>query len=88
VRGGGRQAYALVVTTPEGARVEGVLDVALLSRASQAPPPRTKWTRRVPHTVLIGHAASLASQARANAGWALLAALLSLRVGRGGRYVH
>ena len=24
-----------------------------------APPPRTKWTRRVPHTVLSGHAASL-----------------------------
>ena len=24
-----------------------------------APPPRTKWTRRVPHLVLIGHAASL-----------------------------
>ena len=23
------------------------------------PPPRTKWTRRVPHPVLIGHAASL-----------------------------
>jgi hypothetical protein len=23
------------------------------------PPARTKWTRRVPHTVLIGHAASL-----------------------------
>ena len=23
------------------------------------PPPRTKWTRRVPHHVLIGHAASL-----------------------------
>jgi hypothetical protein len=23
-----------------------------------APPPRTKWTRRVPHPVLIGHAAS------------------------------
>jgi len=22
------------------------------------PPPRTKWTRRVPHPVLIGHAAS------------------------------
>jgi len=22
------------------------------------PPPRTKWTRRVPHSVLIGHAAS------------------------------
>ena len=24
------------------------------------PPPCTKWTRRVPHPVLIGHAASLA----------------------------
>jgi hypothetical protein len=24
------------------------------------PPPRTKWTRRVPHPVLIGHGASLA----------------------------
>ena len=23
------------------------------------PPPRTKWTRRVPHPVLIGHVASL-----------------------------
>jgi hypothetical protein len=23
------------------------------------PPPRTKWTRRVPHPVLIRHAASL-----------------------------
>jgi len=23
------------------------------------PPPRTKWTGRVPHPVLIGHAASL-----------------------------
>ena len=26
---------------------------------SAPPPPRTKWTRRVPHPVLIGHAASL-----------------------------
>jgi len=26
---------------------------------SRPPPPRTKWTRRVPHPVLIGHAASL-----------------------------
>jgi hypothetical protein len=24
-------------------------------------PPRTNWTRRVPHPVLIGHAASLTS---------------------------
>ena len=29
-------------------------------RAGTTPPPsRTKWTRRVPHPVLIGHAASL-----------------------------
>jgi len=27
--------------------------------ACRPPPPRTKWTRRVPHPVLIGHAASL-----------------------------
>jgi len=26
---------------------------------ASSPPPRTKWTRRVPHPVLIGHAASL-----------------------------
>ena len=25
----------------------------------ESPPPRTKWTRPVPHPVLIGHAASL-----------------------------
>jgi len=31
-----------------------------------APPPRTKWTRRFPHPVLIGHAASLSQVA-----WAL-----------------
>ena len=28
-------------------------------RRCRPPPPRTKWTRRVPHPVLIGHAASL-----------------------------
>ena len=27
--------------------------------APRAPPPRTKWTRRVPHPVLSGYAASL-----------------------------
>jgi hypothetical protein len=27
---------------------------------ARPPPSRTKWTRRVPHPVLIGHAASLA----------------------------
>ena len=26
-----------------------------LRRAGTPPPPRTKWTRRVPHPVLIGH---------------------------------
>jgi hypothetical protein len=29
------------------------------AEAPPLPPPRTKWTRRVPHPVLIGHAASL-----------------------------
>jgi hypothetical protein len=36
--------------------------VAPLGAAAPRPPPppsRTKWTRRVPHPVLIGHAASL-----------------------------
>ena len=28
-------------------------------RLRRRPTPRTKWTRRVPHPVLIGHAASL-----------------------------
>ena len=31
---------------------------ALGSKTPPPPPPRTKWTRRVPHPVLIGHAAS------------------------------
>ena len=30
---------------------------------SPPPPPRTKWTRRAPHPVLIGHAASLSQVA-------------------------
>ena len=29
------------------------------------PPPRTKWTRRAPYPVLIGHAASLTPYTRA-----------------------
>jgi hypothetical protein len=32
---------------------------ATAPRPPPRPPPRTKWTRRVPHPVLIGHAASL-----------------------------
>ena len=31
----------------------------VLSGHAASPPPRTKWTRRVPHPVLIGHAAPL-----------------------------
>ena len=38
----------------------GALCASLRARISPPPPPsRTKWTRRVPHPVLIGHAASL-----------------------------
>jgi hypothetical protein len=38
---------------PRALRLEGAW-----ARAAQVPPPpRTKWTRRVPHPVLIGHAA-------------------------------
>ena len=43
------------------------LNVSARGAAAQArpPPPRTKWTRRVPHPVLIGHAAcGAAAQAR------------------------
>jgi len=43
---------------------EGVLSQqAAAERALPPPPsPRTRWTRRVPHPVLIGHAASRAAQ--------------------------
>jgi hypothetical protein len=42
----------------EGTRVDVVLRRSP-SPNPLSPPPRTKWTRRVPHPVLIGHAASL-----------------------------
>ena len=35
------------------------MDIHNISRVRPPPPPRTDWTRRVPHPVLIGHAASL-----------------------------
>ena len=38
------------------------------------PPPRTKWTRRVPHPVLIGHAASLTRSVSALGARGLLGA--------------
>ena len=47
-RGADKEALALV-TIP---RAGGL---------GHPPPLRTKWTRRVPHPVLIGHAASLSS---------------------------
>ena len=52
------------------------------------PPPRTKWTRRVPHPVLIGHAASLtppaaaAAATRDRAGPCVVAHLLLSAVNR------
>jgi hypothetical protein len=46
------------------------------------PPPRTKWTRRVPHPVLIGHAASLSQVTfqfhQPREQWALMLACLAL----------
>ena len=43
--------------------VHGIDAQPLRAPAAPRPPSRTKWTRRVPHPVLIGHAASL-SQVR------------------------
>ena len=39
--------------------VDSELEALRESRGRPPPHPRTKWTRRVPHPVLIGHAASL-----------------------------
>jgi len=39
-----------------GARLRGESEEA---ERHEFPPPRTKWTRRVPHPVIIGHVASL-----------------------------
>jgi hypothetical protein len=51
------------VTSLLSARRTQNIEVALSALPGTAPdrppPPRTKWTRRVPHLVLIGHAASL-----------------------------
>ena len=53
---------------PPGSRLH-----ALAGGLSPAPPsPRTKWTRRVPHPVLIGHAASLTPYQSARATTRLL----------------
>ena len=36
-----------------------VISPTARDRCACAPPPRTKWTRRVPHPVLTGHVSSL-----------------------------
>jgi hypothetical protein len=61
-------------------------------QGEKPPPPRTKWTRRVPHSVLIGHAASLSqvecwNEAGAGAGAARACASCSgvQRSGSGSR---
>ena len=65
---------AVVTVTADADLAEGYLELSYGAGASATrvdvfrdwvpsppppPPPRTKWTRRVPHPVLIGHAASL-----------------------------
>ena len=59
----GLRAAEGVGAIARGARGADSMSVAARERAPAcppAPPPsRTKWTRRVPHPVLIGHAASL-----------------------------
>ena len=51
------------------AKASGPGAAGLACRVRPPPPPpspRTKWTRRVPHPVLIGHAAGLACRVRAS----------------------
>jgi len=48
-------------STPSGGFEEAA--PTLIPASFTPPPPRTKWTRRVPHPVLIGHALSPRPQA-------------------------
>jgi hypothetical protein len=57
---------SLLEVAGDGFKVDLVLQVGK-EAVFTPPPPRTKWTRRVPHPVLIGHAASL-SQVGKEAG--------------------
>jgi hypothetical protein len=60
-----RKAAALEAEAGKAAKEQAARVVLKMQRdrvpagAGKPPPPRTKWTRRVPHPVLIGHAASL-----------------------------
>jgi hypothetical protein len=58
------QALEAELAAAQAAREAGARVVARAAQGRASlekvpPPPRTKWTRRVPHPVLIGHAASL-----------------------------
>jgi hypothetical protein len=58
----GRAGAALDVG--DGPLLRLLLRLAVAVSPPPSPPPRTKWTRRVPHSVLIGHAASLRLRSR------------------------
>ena len=48
-----------VPSLPTNARNQAAMDALVAQVPTPTPPPRTNRTRRVPHPVLIGHAASL-----------------------------
>jgi len=61
----GQPSLALPRALAEGAFFHCLSSFQRRGRISPPPPPRTKWTRRVPHPVLIGHAmASLGGRER------------------------
>ena len=49
---------ALRLMREKGLKKESLAGRTKDHRGSPPPPPRTKWTRRVPHPVLIGHVPS------------------------------
>jgi hypothetical protein len=55
----GERAATLPVALAESATLRVRAVDAEGREVCPPPPPRTKWTRRVPHPVLIGHVASL-----------------------------
>ena len=57
-QGAGAGAGAGVALLPDLDR-DGMPDLLTGNALAPPPPSHTKWTRRVPHPVLIGHAASL-----------------------------
>jgi len=51
-------------STRVGGMADALRELYQTEHPPPPPPPRTKWTRRVPHPVLIGHAASLSQVLR------------------------